>query len=450
LEVGWILQGARPLFLVIQFQGSYLEGIDLFLNASRRLEADNITAVHAAALVETLCDYAWLCLRLGRLADADCALARARHVYDGYELSPNPHLEGDPLSPSIFLALARGEYKQAVDLGEQVLHVAAKYALPDASTIPHYGIASAALHLTDFPRAKVHAEQALALAASAGNQRNKTFPHSILGQVALAESDLPAAKRHFEAAYTICNQYGDRGGVAEHLANLAGIALQQHEWREARTLYARSLKVYEEIGDRGGIARTRLGIGIASQKTNEPGDTRLHYRRALAVAVDAQIVPLILSIAAVVGSFLLQTENSQAVGLRALAFVLRHPSCDGQTRQQALDALAALGRATDELPESPDTLVALAAALQAELDRQLEQAPAHPNLGTQPLAEPLTEREIEVLQLLAGGRTNPEIAEALVVTVGTVKSHTSRIFRKLDVSNRTQAVLRVRELGLLT
>ena len=66
-----------------------------------------------------------------------------------------------------------------------------------------------------------------------------------------------------------------------------------------------------------------------------------------------------------------------------------------------------------------------------------------------PLVEPLTEREAEVLVLLASGRTNREIAADLFVTVGTIKAHTSNIYAKLQVRNRAEALSRARELGLL-
>jgi LuxR family maltose regulon positive regulatory protein len=65
------------------------------------------------------------------------------------------------------------------------------------------------------------------------------------------------------------------------------------------------------------------------------------------------------------------------------------------------------------------------------------------------LIEPLTERELEVLQLIALGRTNQEIARQLVVAPGTVKAHTASIYRKLDVANRTEAAARAHQLGLL-
>jgi LuxR family transcriptional regulator, maltose regulon positive regulatory protein len=65
------------------------------------------------------------------------------------------------------------------------------------------------------------------------------------------------------------------------------------------------------------------------------------------------------------------------------------------------------------------------------------------------LLDPLSERELEVLHLVANGDSNYEIAEQLVVTVSTVKRHVSNIFSKLEVTNRTQAAARAREFGML-
>ena len=69
--------------------------------------------------------------------------------------------------------------------------------------------------------------------------------------------------------------------------------------------------------------------------------------------------------------------------------------------------------------------------------------------GVQPLLELLSERELEVLRLIAVGASNREIAQDLFVTVGTVKKHINNMFGKLDVHSRTRAVARARELNLL-
>ncbi len=68
--------------------------------------------------------------------------------------------------------------------------------------------------------------------------------------------------------------------------------------------------------------------------------------------------------------------------------------------------------------------------------------------GGDGLAEPLSEREIEVLRLVTDGLTNQEIAERLVITVGTVKTHVHHIYGKLNVRSRAEAAARARALNL--
>jgi LuxR family maltose regulon positive regulatory protein len=67
----------------------------------------------------------------------------------------------------------------------------------------------------------------------------------------------------------------------------------------------------------------------------------------------------------------------------------------------------------------------------------------------QPLIEPLSQRELEVLQLIAQGLSNREISEQLFLALSSVKGHNRNIFGKLQVQRRTEAVARARELGLL-
>jgi LuxR family transcriptional regulator, maltose regulon positive regulatory protein len=83
-----------------------------------------------------------------------------------------------------------------------------------------------------------------------------------------------------------------------------------------------------------------------------------------------------------------------------------------------------------------DYLGALARSVQTSRDA--------PGLG-----ERLTARELEVLGLLAAGRSNQRIAEELVVTIDTVIKHVSHVLDKLGAGNRTEAVARARQLGLL-
>jgi DNA-binding CsgD family transcriptional regulator len=91
----------------------------------------------------------------------------------------------------------------------------------------------------------------------------------------------------------------------------------------------------------------------------------------------------------------------------------------------------------------------LTGKIPASLERGGAGAPHLPGLS-QKLDEPLSEREIEVLNVLASGRTNSEAARELFISVGTVKSHTNNIYRKLGATNRAGALARARSLDLLS
>lgn len=84
----------------------------------------------------------------------------------------------------------------------------------------------------------------------------------------------------------------------------------------------------------------------------------------------------------------------------------------------------------------------------ARLFRTQAAAPFSPNIAAQ-ASLGITEREYEVLGLLAAGRSNKEIAAKLNVSGNTVKTHVARLFEKLDAARRTEAILKARELGLI-
>jgi len=91
------------------------------------------------------------------------------------------------------------------------------------------------------------------------------------------------------------------------------------------------------------------------------------------------------------------------------------------------------------------------ARLLSAFDGKAEEHPVSPAppIGLTSLVEPLSERELEVLRLMAAGLSNQEIADKLIIGVGTVKSHVHSILGKLDARDRTQAVIKAQELKLL-
>lgn len=161
-------------------------------------------------------------------------------------------------------------------------------------------------------------------------------------------------------------------------------------------------------------------------------------------------------------------------GLQALAHSMRHED------QEALTVLAQalyLAEAEGYIRIFVDEGAAMASLLSQLRDQERKQGPTpyldtllaafssqrithkplppgqgepRGHIGEQPLIDPLSERELEVLQLIARGDSNQEIAEGLVISLDTVKRHATHIFEKLGVHNRVQAVARARTLGLLS
>ena len=135
-------------------------------------------------------------------------------------------------------------------------------------------------------------------------------------------------------------------------------------------------------------------------------------------------------------------DMAQATGVLERALALAEPEGHmgalvdaGEQLVPLLLQVASRGKATDHIARLLNAL---------EADQPVEAA-----LPAQQLVDPLSERELEVLRLIATGLSNPEIAQELVIAVGTVKAHTSAIYRKLDVRGRAQAIVRSQELGIL-
>ncbi len=135
----------------------------------------------------------------------------------------------------------------------------------------------------------------------------------------------------------------------------------------------------------------------------------------------------------------------QAVDLAAPAAVIRPFLDEGRAMHRLLKALS-------HRPNPPAYTHMLLDAFAETVAPSLP-APASPSgqdsqQANQQLLDPLTERELDVLQHMAKGFTNKEIADQLYVSVGTVKSHAKHIYGKLGVGNRTEAAARARELNL--
>ena len=115
---------------------------------------------------------------------------------------------------------------------------------------------------------------------------------------------------------------------------------------------------------------------------------------------------------------------------------------EGQPMAQLLSEAVARGL-------MPDYTGKLLAAFEAEAQKGETRSYLAPALPAELKIEPLSQREIEILQLMSQGLSNGEISERLFLALSTVKGHNQKIFDKLQVQRRTEAVARARELGLL-
>jgi LuxR family maltose regulon positive regulatory protein len=153
----------------------------------------------------------------------------------------------------------------------------------------------------------------------------------------------------------------------------------------------------------------------------------------------------------------LRNQDQEALTVLAQAVLLAEP--EGYMRI-FVDEGAAMGTLLSRLRDRERAqgptpyLDALLAAFSSE---RMKHQPLPPGSGEprgplrdQPLIDPLSERELEVLQLIAQGDSNQEIADQLVITLDTVKRHVTHIFEKLGVRNRVQAVAKARALDLLS
>jgi LuxR family maltose regulon positive regulatory protein len=146
----------------------------------------------------------------------------------------------------------------------------------------------------------------------------------------------------------------------------------------------------------------------------------------------------------------LHTAGDMASALASLSQALTLAEPEGYVRifvdeGEPMAALLAQAAAQDIAPDYASTLLA---AFPEQVRQDVEFTVAAPAVS-QPLIEPLSERELEVLRLMAAGLKQRQVAEELVISLNTVRHHARNIYGKLDVHSRAQAVAKAKDLSLL-
>jgi LuxR family maltose regulon positive regulatory protein len=321
----------------------------------------------------------------------------------------------------------------AVQTYQRVLQLAGDQPLPHLCEA-HLGLARVLYEWNDLEAAEQHRRQSLHLA----RQSDHEVEYSIACEV-------------FQARLSLAR--GEVSGAAALLAEASQSAQQRNVVSRMPEIAAAQVLTFLRQGSLSAAAR------LAQTYQLPLVQARVHLARrdpsaALAVLSawreqveardwkDEQLKVMVLQAVAARA----HGEKDQALHLLARALEMAEPA--GFIRlflDEGLPMASLLSEAM-VLGSMPDSIRKLLAAFEAE-KQQSKNNSSLPTAG--PLLEPLSKRELEVLRLVAAGLSNQEISERLFLALGTVKGHNLKIFGKLGVQRRTEAIARARELGLL-
>ena len=392
----------------------------------------------------------------GRLARAEHALAEVvaerraagegfMAMLVGYDLGQVRRAQGR-------LGAALASYQQWLEPAGQAGHQ------PPHAGMAHVGVAEVLYERDELDAAHTHATQAVALCRQLAFTQPLVSGLGVLARIRQAQGDAAGALEAIGQA--------QRVGLSPQVVTLLnpvpvwrarlwlarGEVAEAARWAEGRGLRVTDEPSYPREGEYLVLTRVLLA-------QREPDRALGLLARLHDLAVTQGRTGSVIELQAV-QALALAADGDQAAGLSALAEVLALAGPEGYVRvfvdegapmARLLGRLAAAQRSGEvALPGAvpPDYLDRLARAFQPP--RARADTRTTPQLaGVASLVEPLSDRELQVLQLLAVGRSNQQIADELVVVLDTVKKHVGHILDKLGAANRTQAVARARALGLL-
>jgi DNA-binding NarL/FixJ family response regulator len=448
----------QPLAMFCQLRGRYIQAanrLETAVSGLRELPIEVGGRVLAVALVHL----GWFYIRLGRLGDAEAALTACRGIYSELGILAPPDFATDPDIALGVIATARGNYAEAERYGTQGLATSEKSDNAWDRALAYYVLGRAAYLQGRNEEALEHAQQSFELASALRHDWFVAYALLELGNAKLALGNLESAKRDYAESYRIRQEFQDPEGMAIALSHLGEVALEQKSYNEARRLFERSVALYRDIHDKGGLAQSCRGYARAAAAFGDYAGARASFREALQLSAEIRHVPMILTLLANVGEMLLKTgEKHDATDL--LALTLHHPRSDYGTRTAAEAALRQAGAVPTDakaygLEECQAAVQLLSRRLAlpsdygiAELLGKTSTAAARERMAPAQL-NGLTSRELEILTLLARGKSNREIADELFITSNTVANHVKNILSKTATANRTEAAAYARDRSLI-
>ena len=321
----------------------------------------------------------------------------------------------------------------AAETYQRVLHLVGELPLP-AACEAHLGLARICYEWNDLEAAQQHGRQSLQVA----RQYERVVDRFVLCEVFLARLKLAQ---------------GDVGDATALLAEASQSARQHnfvHRMPEVAAaqvltlLRQGSLSAAAQVAQAHELPISQARVYLAQGDPSAALAVLSPWRRQVEAKgwQDERLKVLVLQVVALQA----HGDKDQAVQLLCDALALAAP---GGFIRLFVDEGLPMAHLLSEAEASgmmPDYIGKVLAVYEAK-EHKSEDTSSRPT--AQPLIEPLSQRELEVLQLMAAGLSNQEMSERLFLALDTVKGHNRKIFGKLQVQRRTEAVARARSLGLL-
>lgn len=310
-----------------------------------------------------------------------------------------------------------------------------------------------ALHAGRLDEAAKRAQEALQVARSADDRWNEGYALGTMSAVAASQGSLREAEQLGEEALAVMRSIEQLWGSARALLGLGDLARLRGEYGTARENYLEALAILRDVNARPQIARCLAGLGRIAIEQRDLESARQHLTESLRLSYAsgshigmARGLEVLARLAVMEGKPEVSVQLAGAVtSLRSQANL---PPVPGARTQRFLDAAAGLGDHTvarlwaEGAAMTPDAAVRLALSGAAGHDAPgLGVAALVAAAGASPPASALTAREHEVVDLLAAGLSNRDIARELVISPATAARHVANILAKLGFSSRSQVAV---------
>ena len=316
----------------------------------------------------------------------------------------------------------------------RVLHLVGDPPLPVACEA-HLGLARICYEWNDVDVAEQHGQQSVQLARQFEDAVDRIVACEVfLARLNLARGDVAAATAALAEASQSVRQHNFVHQMPE-VADAQVLTLLD----QGNLVAAAHLAQTYELP----ISQARVHLARGDTSTALATLSTLRRRAEAKGWADVRLKVLVLQAVA----YHALGEKDNAVQLLGDALSLAEPGGFVRTFVDEGTPMARLLAEAAARGIMPDYTGKLLAAFEAHKSEDESYSPPAPT--AQPLIEPLSQRELEVLQLIAQGLSNREISERLFLALSTVKGHNRKIFGKLLVQRRTEAIVRARELGLL-